>query len=62
MENTAYLEPVKIELGETTKRKEVYKFCLKGASKNFYSKESFYSFVDMLDLTKFYWWVEYRKE
>ncbi|GEM_PF-6440162 len=62
MKNPAYLEPVKVELGKIIKQREVYKFCLKGVSKEFRSKESFYSFVDMLDLTKFYWWAEYRKE
>jgi len=56
------LESVKVELEEATKQKEMYKFCLRGAAKQFRSKESFYSFVDMLDLTRFYWWVEYRKK
>jgi hypothetical protein len=57
-----YLESVKIELEEATKQKEMYKFCLRGVAKQFRSQESFYSFVDMLDLTRFYWWVEYRKK
>ncbi|MGC8812783.1 MAG: hypothetical protein ACP5O8_04355, partial [Candidatus Aenigmatarchaeota archaeon] len=42
-----------------TERK-IFEFHLNGAKKTFLSREAFYSFMDMLDLTRFYWWAEVK--